>query len=208
MKYANLDIKHKRRSHNIFKKIIFEKFPNQNPKILDVGCATGVIGRLLGSKNNIYGIENNPELFKIANKYCEQVFNLDLNNFNVNEVTETNFQMIFLGDVLEHLVNPRETLRKIIKLAKDDGCIIISLPNIAQLQFRIKLLFGIFNYTDTGVMDKSHLHFYTLKTAKELINSVNLKIIKTYPSGTIVSYLNIFPTLLAPQFIYVCQKQD
>ncbi len=208
MKYSGLDTKHRFRTHNIFKDIIFEKFPNKCPKILDVGCATGVIGRLLDNSKNIYGIEFDPILLKKAKKHCEKVFQIDLNSFDNSTIEEKDFDMIFFGDVLEHLVDPEDVMKQILPLAKDNAYIIVSLPNIAQIQFRIKLLLGKFNYTESGVMDNSHLHFYTLNTAKNFLNNVNLNINEIYPSGTIVSYFNFFPTLLAAQFVFVCQKMS
>jgi 2-polyprenyl-3-methyl-5-hydroxy-6-metoxy-1,4-benzoquinol methylase len=208
MKYSNLDVNHKRQAHNIFKKIL-DKYSNQKyPKILDVGCATGVIGRLKQDSRSIYGIEKSKQLIKIAKDNCEKVYKLDLNNFSAKKINQKEFDFIFFGDVLEHLQDPLKTLKKIIPLAKHNGLIIISLPNIAQIQFRLKHLFGNFTYTESGVMDENHLHFYTFKSGQKLIKQANLEIIKTYPSGTIVSYINILPTLLAAQFIFVCKKID
>jgi len=206
MKYAKLDNKYKRRSHNIFKEILEKYAKDVNPKILDVGCASGILGKIRQSPNNIFGIEFNEDLAKLAKENCEKVYEINLNSFSAKMIEEKNFDFIFLGDVLEHVLNPEKVLEEVIKLLSENGLIIVSLPNIAQLQFRLKLLLGIFDYTETGVMDKTHLHFYTYKTAINLIKKNNLSIINIYPSGTLISFIKIFPKLIAPQFIFVCKK--
>ncbi len=206
-RYGKLDIKYKRRAHNIYKEIL-EKYSKEDyPKILDVGCAFGVIGVIKKSPKNVYGIEYDAELAKKAKRNCEKVYQIDLNNFKKENIKESKFDFIFCGDILEHLLDPEGVLKEMIKLLASKGMIVISLPNIAQIEFRLKLLLGSFEYGEAGVLDKNHLHFYTDKTARELIADINLKIIDFYPSGTIVSFINIFPKLLAPQLIFVCQKK-
>ncbi len=205
MKYSNLDVKYKRRSHNIFKEIILKNIKSQFPKILDVGCASGIIGRLLGHKKNIFGIENDEALFKLAVDNCEKVYKLNLEKLNRGDIKEEGFDFIVFGDVLEHIKNPVQIIEILCERLKSDGFIIISFPNIAQIQYRLRLLFGSFDYKETGVLDKAHVRLYTHKTSVELIVSAGIKIVNFYPSGTMVSFINIFPKLLSSQFIFVCK---
>ena len=208
MKYSELDNKLKRRSHSIFSEILQKNSKSKSPKILDVGCASGIIGKIRKSPKNIIGIESDLGLLKLAEKNCEKVYNLDLNDFTSSKIKENNFDFVFLGDILEHLLKPELALKEVLKLMSRDGYIIISLPNIAQIQFRLKLLSGKFNYTETGVLDKTHLHLYTYKTARDFILENNLKIVDFYPSGTIVSFFNVFPRLLSSQLIFLCRKES
>lgn len=206
MKYDNLDNRLRRRAHRIFA-IILKKYSScELPKILDVGCAFGVIGALKGNPKNIFGIEHNPQLIRKAKINCEKVYQIDLNFFKSSQIKESNFDLVFCGDVLEHLLDPKGVLKELISLLAADGLMIISLPNIAQLPYRLKLLFGNFDYTETGVLDENHLHLYTYKTARKLIENTGLKIIDFYASGTAVSFINILPKLLAAQLVFVCQK--
>lgn len=205
LRYHTIDTRYKRRAHNIFKQILQERSDNSS-LILDVGCAGGVIGRLKGSAKNVIGIELDKILAKIAVNTCEKVYNLDLNEFTCAKIKERNFDIIFFPGVLEHLLYPKNTIIEITKLLKPDGLVVISLPNIAQIQFRIKLLFGNFDRTDKGVLCDEHYHLYTYKTALKLIEESGLKMIKFYPSGTIVSFLPIFPRLLSAELVFVCKK--
>lgn len=205
-KYGKLDIGYKRRAHNIYKEILEKYSKKRFPKILDVGCAPGIIGTIKKSPKNIYGLEYDAKLAKKAERNCEKVYQVDLNYFKKKDIQESAFDFIFCGDILEHLLDPQRALIELVKLLADNGFVVISLPNIAQIQFRLKLLFGNFEYTETGVLDKTHLHLYTYETARKLITNSDLKIIEFYPSGTIVSFINIFPRLLAPQLIFVCKK--
>lgn len=207
MKYDKLDVSFRKRAHNIFRQILHDYSSSEKPMVLDIGCGPGIIGMLKDSKDNIFGVERDKELIKIASTYCEKVYDIDLNSFKKQAIVESNFDFIFFGDVLEHVLEPEKLLKEITPLLRDGGFIVISLPNIAQLPFRLQLLFGNFNYTETGVLDKSHLHLYTMKTAKELILGAGLRIERFYSSGTIVSFIDIFPSLLSSQLIFLCSKK-
>lgn len=207
MRYGHLDIRYSRRSHSIFNEILAKYSRSEFPKILDAGCAFGVIGALRGRPDNIFGIERDHDLAVLAEKNCQKVFNMDLDNFDPLRIGENGFDFIFCGDIIEHVVDPAGLIKKLSILLCDEGYMVISVPNIAQLPFRLKLLFGNFDYQETGVMDRTHLHLYTHKTAALLIREAGLEIIRTFPSGTIVSYLNVLPRLLAAQFVFLCQKK-
>ena len=206
MDYLPLDTVFKRRAHNIFRNIITTYAKNKCPKILDVGCGAGVMGRLLGQKSNIFGIELDRDLAKLAEAHCEKVYHLDLEKLRGSDIQEDELDFIIFGDVLEHIKNPKYVIDVLKEKLKPGGYAVFSLPNIAQIQFRIKLLFGNFDYEEVGVLAKSHLRLYTYKSSVELIRSAGLKIIRFYPSGTIVSFLNIFPKLLCSQFIFLCTR--
>lgn len=207
--YPLLDTKYRYRTHNIFKKIIYQKLPI-NSHILDVGCASGNIAKLTKGDYRVSGIENSPPYFKSAKSNCHRFYQIDLNDYQqLKQITNRQFEMLVLGDVLEHLHHPSLTLKYLLPKLKPRGYLIISLPNIAQLPFRISHLFGKFDYSSRGgVMDSTHLHFYTLKTAASFIReNKNLDIIKIYPAGTLYSFLPFLPTLIAPQFVFLCQKK-
>ena len=206
MKYAQLDTRFKRRPHRIFKGILDAWTRQEAPRILDVGCASGVIGQLRGSKENVIGIERDPRLRESAARNCQRLYDLDLNGFRRGMIAERDFDLIFCGDVLEHLVDPDAVLKELVGLLAAGGRIVISLPNVAQLPIRLKLFFGRFDYTESGIMSHSHLHFYTSKTALMMIREAGLTVERFYPAGTVVSFLNVLPTLLAAQLIFVCRK--
>jgi 2-polyprenyl-3-methyl-5-hydroxy-6-metoxy-1,4-benzoquinol methylase len=77
---------------------------------------------------------------------------------------------VVAGDVLEHLINPKHILEELFKKLEPSGILIISVPNIANIFVRVNLLFGRFDYTEKGILDKTHLRFFTQKSFKELIS--------------------------------------
>jgi len=137
-----------------------------NQKILDVGCATGYLGLYL-RKNfdvDIIGIDNQDYHLDKARKLkvYSALINLDLNSFD-DELDKyiSYFDRIVICDVLEHLNHPMEVLTKLSKFLKPDGKFLVDVPNIAHASIKYNLLLNNFNYTTMGLLDESHLRFYT-----------------------------------------------
>ena len=148
----------------------------RNQIILDVGCSSGYLGKLMKDRGNVvYGVEMDGPDAAEAKKILDEVIEADLeavdfpwqNNF---------FDMVVCADVLEHLREPVKTLRKLQKMLKREGRILVCLPNIAHCSIRMKLLKGEFDYEETGILDRTHLKFYTVKTAKSLLEEAGLVI--------------------------------
>ena len=95
------------------------------------------------------------------------------------DLPDNTYDCIVCADVLEHLPDPLSTLKRLRQAAKSDATFIISLPNVAHLAVRAMLLFGRFPKMERGILDKTHLHFFTKDTAKKLLNDAGLKIIRT-----------------------------
>ncbi len=202
-----LDTRFRRRPHRIYAEILREYAPPPGqPRILDVGCSFGVIGALRGDPTHVVGIERDPRLRESAAHNCQRLYDIDLNRFRKEMIAERDFDLIFCGDILEHLLDPDAVLKELTDLLAAGGRMVISLPNVAQLPVRLKLLFGRFDYTEVGIMGRSHLHFYTIKTALTIIRAAGLSVERFYPAGTVVSFLNVLPALLASQLIFVCRK--
>jgi len=154
------------------------KLIGHNKKILDVGCGDGSLPQILTkNKNEVWGMEVNQSAANRAKKHCQKIFIIDVEN-NSLPVPDQYFDIIIFADVLEHLKLPAEILKKIRKKLKPNGLIIASIPNIANWRYRLKLLFGQFNYEDDGILDKTHLRFFTLSTIKKMFNQAGLKIVK------------------------------
>lgn len=207
-KYPLFDTGHQYRTHNIFQKLITSNL-KEGSKILDLGCASGAIGKILGQRYFVSGVEYCSKYFKEARKNCYHFYQIDLNNLtHLNKLKQKDFDMLIFADVLEHLVAPELVLSTLLNKLKNKGYVLISLPNVAQLPYRIKHLFGSFDYQNYGVMDQSHLHFYTLKSAKQFIEQSHLKIISIHGAGTLYSFFPFFPKLICSQFVFLCQKKS
>ena len=105
------------------------------------------------------------------------------------------FGVIVFSDVLEYLAHPEDVLQFFVSnYLKEHGRVIISLPNVAHVSVRLGLLLGNFTYTDAGILDRTHLHLYTLKTARELIASCGLRVEKEkFSSDRLGRLIRVFP---------------
>lgn len=139
-----------------------------NKKVLDVGCATGLVAQKLKAKRcEVTGIEIDPDQADVAQVTCQDILVGDIEAMDL-ALAPSSFDVLLMADVLEHLKDPQTTLRKLSRFLSQDGFILVVLPNIAHFYFRLKLLIGQFDYQERGALDKSHLRFFTLKTAKKL----------------------------------------
>jgi O-antigen biosynthesis protein len=187
-----------------------------NKKVLDVGCAEGNISEKLHSHEcEVIGIEIDEKSAQTAKQYCNAVIIGDVESVKLTEGYANYFDIILFADVLEHLKEPSNVLKRFKYYLKDDGYIIISIPNIANWRMRIKLLFGNFDYEDYGLLDKTHLRFYNFKGMKKLLSDADLEIvnfdialngIKKFPKF-FYSVSVMWPNLLAYQFLITAKKK-
>lgn len=187
--------------------IIPEQIRKNGAVILDVGCNVGMIGKELIEKKQaiVDGIDINEEALRVAQNSYRKVFVRDLNDSRL-EIEEEKYDYIIFSDILEHLPRPDLILRNAAKYLKENGRVIISLPNIARFEIRIKLLFGKFDY-GPGILSEDHLRFFTKKSAGEMISRCGYSITKIIPTG-LGHRIKIFPNLTAFQHIFVAEKMD
>jgi len=194
------------------------EFVDNNSKVLDVGCNTGRLGGYLIKNKNcaVFGIDIFPEAIERAKTVLTGAKVMDLEKDAFPFVDET-FDVIIFADVLEHLYNPLSVLNALKFRLKPGGYIITSIPNIAFIVIRFKLLFGKWNYKKIGIMDDTHIRFFTYKTMTGLFQKAGLRMdSKKCVSGVFLKenvfdkLLNnifkclckIFPKLFATQFIF------
>lgn len=152
-----------------------------NPIVLDVGCACGDLGIALKNIKNatVYGFEYNKESIEIAKKTgaYEQIFQVDLDTLSQNDYPQfrTKFDYVVCGDILEHLRYPTQTLKILKTYLNNNGCLIASIPNIAHTSIKANLLVNDFTYTPLGLLDETHIHFFTYKSIAEMLSSIGLK---------------------------------
>src|SRR5258708_19270104 len=160
-------------------------------KILDVGTASGYLGKILrGKGHSVSGIENDAAAAEKAKPYYDSFQLADLESYEFPFRRE--FDYILFADVLEHLRDPAAVLRKCLPALKESGKIIISVPNVANLAVRISLLFGRFDYMDRGILDRTHLRFFTLRSLKKLMGEVSCRVLEVIPTPLPVQL--VFPS--------------
>jgi O-antigen biosynthesis protein len=141
-----------------------------NKRVVDFGCATGYFAQFLKQRGcYVVGVELNPEAAKVADYHCDQVVVADLDFTSLLEVLpDQKFEVAVFGDVLEHLRNPWQVLEATRQLLQPGGYVVASIPNIAHGAVRLALLQGRFDYAELGLLDNTHLRFFTRKTVQEL----------------------------------------
>jgi 2-polyprenyl-3-methyl-5-hydroxy-6-metoxy-1,4-benzoquinol methylase len=166
-------------------------------RILEVGTAAGYLGQILREGGHtLVGVELDREAAEQARPSYEQmcVGNLETIEFPWRK----EFDWIVFADVLEHLRNPVEVLTRSIPCLKPSGKILISVPNVANLVVRLGLLMGRFNYADRGILDRTHLRFFTRRSLEEMLHRSGLRTLEVY--ATPVPVQLVFPATEAKIF--------
>jgi len=195
-------------------------------KIIEVGVAEGILGKLDQNRDyRLIGIEINEHWANQAKNYYDQIIVGDIQTVDENLFTASD--CVILADVLEHLPDPQSTLHRISGSIPFGSSIILSVPNVANIWVRVNLLFGKFNYTERGILDKTHLRFFTRSTFIRMINEANLNLVdlkytpiplslvhpffSNNPIGSLIANLlniitKLFPTLFSFQMMALCNK--
>jgi len=168
--------------------------------VLELGCSTGFFSKLMADRScAVTGVEYDSGAAQQAKRFCETVAVRDLNSAGWQSGIVGPFDVILMGDVLEHLLAPERALADCRDLLSAHGSIIVSLPNVAHWRNRIRLLLGHWDYTELGTLDRTHVKFFTLATSRKLIETAGYDIEKFHSVGR---GQGSFPGLLAFQFLY------
>ena len=184
--------------------------PDNAERVLDVGCGFGALGRELNARKarTMHGIERNPaaasHLQGIYQRYV-----IDDAEAGLDELRAERYDCIVFADVLEHLVDPWAVLRKARAMLAPGGAVVASIPNIRNIAVLFNLVLrGRWRYEDSGLLDRTHLRFFTRAEIHELYASAGLAIERIEvnrdrfrPALRLVAAL---PTLLIPD-LSVCQ---
>lgn len=225
--FVHYPIKESRYSSHYY----FQRLAGTGQCILEIGCGEGYFAERLAARGNqITGVDmlENPVRRQAFEKYYSA--NLSHGLGDVKRVlTGQRFDKILLMDVLEHLESPERVLEDCLPLLKPNGQLLISLPNVANVTVRLMLLFGRFNMTERGILDRTHLKFFTRKTARKLIDACQYEIVQEKstvmplelalgisPHNPLMILLNrllrvgtsIWPTLFGYQFIFVARRRQ
>ena len=166
--------------YNFVRQDLLEIVPEIYGTVLDVGCGSGATMRHLLEKgvDEVTGVE-------FSAVACEQAWGNNLNVIKADiqkdelPFQEKTFDFILFADVLEHLYDPWKTLRDFTKFLKDDGTVLLSIPNVKHYRVLRKLLFNDeWTYVSAGVLDFTHVRFFTRKEALRLVTSSGLDVIR------------------------------
>ena len=160
----------------------FAKIASQigrNSQVLDIGCSSGYLAEalILDKAAKVTGIELDPADAKLARQRgLEAVFNDNVEHFNWGKLKAKKFDHIIMADILEHLLDPESVLRKASTVLAPKGTIIASIPNIAHTSIRTELMLGNFVYEPLGILDNTHIKYFTRDTIINLFSGAGLTV--------------------------------
>jgi 2-polyprenyl-3-methyl-5-hydroxy-6-metoxy-1,4-benzoquinol methylase len=155
---------------------LLDFIPDHEQRVLDLGCGDGANARLLTARGKtVHGVTISEAEAAIANQHLERVHVADLEKW-VWDYPDNSFDALVFCHVLEHLIEPTNTLRRYIPLVRPGGHIYIALPNPLFWKQRWQFTRGRFDYAETGLMDRTHLRFFSFRSAQEMIRSAGLKL--------------------------------
>lgn len=224
--YINYPLKgNKYSSHSIVRGLVGSK-----QDVLDVGCGEGFFAAALrGEGNDVTGIDVIP-----APRHREAFSRYvcaDLNDgltAAAKQLSGSKFDKVLMMDILQQLSNPETVLRESIPLLRPNGQVLLSIPNVANITVRLALAFGRFAYSDRGILDRSHLRFFTRKTARDLLTQCGFRIVSERPtvmplefvidltpnnmlmkalSAALAYFTALFPSLFGYQWVFAARVE-
>ncbi len=163
---------------------LLERIPLSARVVLDVGCNTGALGaayRRLNPRVHLLGIEADPVLAEQAAQRFDEVAVVDVEREPMPFALDRPLDCIIYGDVLEHMRDPWSLIRQQIDWLRDDGTILISVPNLEHWYFAERLLRGVWKYEPSGLLDETHLRWFTLETMREGLKELGLVAFDIHP---------------------------
>lgn len=145
------------------------RVPASARRVLDLGCGNGALGAHLKRRagREVVGVTFSEEEAREARGRLDEVLVCDLEEFDAAGFGK--FDCIVCSHVLEHLTRPEELLRRLRGSLTEEGVLVVALPNVLHWRQRFEFLRGRFEYTDGGLMDRTHYRFYDWRTARALL---------------------------------------
>jgi len=224
--FVHYPLKRSKRSSHYYA----QHFVGRDQEVLDIGCGVGFFAALLKeSGNRVSGVDALPHTAE--HRALDEYFAIDLIESGGRlpvELGSRRFDCVLLLDVLEHLTEPGRLLCEARRTLREHGRLIVSLPNVANITVRIAILLGRFNYAERGILDRTHLRFFTRRTSRRLLEENGCEVIQMKatvmplelvlgldPDNLLMRCINavlgfftaLFPGLLGYQFVFVARPR-
>jgi len=150
-------------------------------RVLDVGCGAGLNGAVAkGRGARVTGLELAESAANMARTRLDEVLSADIESDAsvAAHLGDRTFDLMLLGDVLEHLRAPQQALSRLLPHLEDEGRVIVSVPNVAAWTVRAELLAGRFEYEKSGILDETHLRFFTRHSIVRLVERAGLEVLR------------------------------
>ena len=167
----------------------------QGKTVLELGAASGHVTKALKSLNNtVTAIERDARFSESLSAIADEVIITDLDWLDLRErLSGKKFEVVLAGDVLEHCSKPELVLLQIHDLLTPDGYVVISLPNIAHGDVRLSLLTGTFDYSETGLLDRTHLRFFTRSSIHTFLSQSHFQVEAVFASTASIGTTELGP---------------
>lgn len=188
--------------------------------VLEVGCGKGFFGKSIKARQKVevWGLEIVREVAEEAIKSLDKVIIADIEQDSI-DLPRSYFDCVVFNDVLEHLKDPWGVLKSLQVNLSENGCIVASIPNIREFSTIQKLIYHKeWRYIDSGVLDRTHLRFFTRTTIEDMFQSCNYRIVKIkgiHPTGFPWKFklfnwlmMNYFEDMKYLQFACIAQKNS
>ncbi len=159
---------------------IVERVPVTAARVLDIGCGAGALGAALKQRQEceVWGIESDPGAAEAAQAHLDRVLPFDVERMverigvlPTDDGARADFDCIIMGDVLEHLREPAQVLAWARMLLAEDGVLLVSIPNARHWTVVAGLIEGGWTYEAAGLLDRTHLRFFTRREARCLLDA-------------------------------------
>lgn len=195
-------------------------------EVLDLGCASGYLAQVLKEQRGcvVTGVEMDPDDAEEARKHCREVIVENLETIDFGKYfRENQFEVAMFADVLEHLRNPEEVLARLQPYVRE--AVVISVPNITHSSVIYEMLSGKFDYRALGLLDSTHVHFFTRDSISDLVDNAGFAIeefqvtaippertefntdLSRYPEE-VRNYIAALPASLDYQYVFRAQKKS
>lgn len=202
---------------NKFRKNAILNFINiEKPVILDIGCSDGQMGEIIKKEKDaiVFGVDISESAISEAKSKIDDAYILNIEEEILKwpeEIKNQKYDYIIISEVLEHIVEPEKFLEKLKEVIQKNTEIIITVPNILFWKNRLRIFFGNFDYTEQGLMDEGHVHFFSWQSFKKTIWRAGYEIIAInnhIPTRGTKKIGKIFPGLFSYQFIVKIKKKE
>lgn len=157
---------------DVFNIDVFNEIAGTPKKIIEIGTGSGALAKEVKAKYsdvNYVGVEVSAEYVEMSRRFCNSVYFENIENASGELLREfSSADIVIMADVLEHLIDPWKFLKRLRGWLRQDSTLIVCLPNIQHWSVQIGLLAGNFDYSEVGLLDKTHLRFFTRKTTVKM----------------------------------------
>ncbi len=168
---TDIDLSNRNNSHTLMVELV-----GGSKRVLDVGCATGYLAQALTARGcSVSGLEFDPVAAEEARSHLDRLVIGDLEALDLAETFgDEPFDVVVFGDVLEHLRDPLAALRNARRVLRERGSIVASIPNVAHGSVRLALMAGRFDYQPLGLLDSTHVRFFTRASIEQLFREAGM----------------------------------